>query len=198
MSIYTGVYKVGKRWRARRSLKGESHCLGTFDTEVEAARAYDEFCWQNHLRFIANFPAPTDRTRIQLTQGKVARIDAEDWDRVYRHSLWRYNEGYAVSQGMKMHRVIMDAPDGLDVDHINHDTLDNRKSNLRLCTRADGTRYSRGWVGARNVLPRPSGKFGVQVAKKWYGTYETEEEAIVVATDVRNKLYGEFACHESI
>ena len=38
---------------------------------------------------------------------------------------------------VKLHRFITDCPVGMVVDHINHDTLDNRKSNLRICTNSE-------------------------------------------------------------
>ena len=58
---------------------------------------------------------------------------------------WRNTGGYAgraigieggKQGGELMHRRILNAPDGVQVDHINHNTLDNRRSNLRLCSLA--------------------------------------------------------------
>lgn len=43
-----------------------------------------------------------------------------------------------------MHRLIVGAPTGMDVDHINHDTLDNRKSNLRVCSHSENLRNRTG------------------------------------------------------
>lgn len=41
---------------------------------------------------------------------------------------------------IKMHRMIMNTPKGLETDHINGDPLDNRRSNLRICTHAENIR----------------------------------------------------------
>ncbi len=58
---------------------------------------------------------------------------------------WGLSLGYAVRiglsdgkrRGIRMHRAIMGAPDGLEVDHINRNRLDNRRANLRLATDAE-------------------------------------------------------------
>ncbi len=86
--------------------------------------------------------------QIPLTKGKHTVIDIEDWGKVAEYN-WTYNPlGYArahvsICRGSStdtfksiwMHRVILDAPEELHVDHINGDKLDNRKANLRLATR---------------------------------------------------------------
>lgn len=81
---------------------------------------------------------------VKLKHG-VMKIDKEDWDRL-KHITW-----YTSNLGKKdyyvkcnkpkergllsdlIHRNIMNAPKDMDVDHIFHDTLDNRKSKLNVC-----------------------------------------------------------------
>src|SRR5262245_54770890 len=111
---------------------------------------------------------------VPLTQGKVALIDDEDAPRILTHK-WtlsfdrkrrrkvfyavryvRNEDGSRMSIGM--HREIMNAPDHLEVDHINGDGLDNRKANLRLATRAQNLRNTH----------RPKGKAGYR-GIYWHG-----------------------------
>lgn len=95
--------------------------------------------------------------RIHLTKGKEAIIDDEDLELILNHK-WHAHIGsntrtnyYAAAmvkdlstkkrqRQIRMHRLIMNAGVGDEVDHINHDTLDNRKCNLRLVTHAENMR----------------------------------------------------------
>ena len=88
---------------------------------------------------------------IALTQGKVALVDDEDyeclmamgsWCAVIRSSGWRAQTQHN-GKLQYMHRIILDAPSNLEVDHINHDTLDNRRCNIRLCTRSQNMQNQR-------------------------------------------------------
>ena len=92
---------------------------------------------------------------IILTQGKVAIVDDEDYDYLNQWKWFASNRNgkfyvvrnITVSKNKKtiiyMHRIIMKPPLGMIVDHINHDTFDNRKINLRICTHAENMRNSK-------------------------------------------------------
>ncbi len=83
--------------------------------------------------------------KIELTQGQVALVDDEDfeylnqwkwfarWDRGTK-SFYAGRSNYTDKKHVAMHRVIMglDFGDKVEIDHINHNTLDNTKANLRL------------------------------------------------------------------
>lgn len=85
--------------------------------------------------------------QIPLTQGKVAIVDDEDYDRLVAMGKWqiekRKNTIYAtkkilvngVMKRVYMHSIVMQA-NGAQVDHKFGDGLDNRKENLRICTHA--------------------------------------------------------------
>ena len=82
---------------------------------------------------------------------KCTLVDDEDYERIvetkdkrgkpkkwYCHNNGRARTGYAMSGDRRdsIHRLVMGNPKGMQVDHINGDTLDNRKENLRVCTRS--------------------------------------------------------------
>lgn len=93
-------------------------------------------------------PKNNDEAVVVLTQGYVARISVADIPKIAGHSwsanICRTKSGvrvYAMGRGDKgkksyLHRVLTDAPSGSVVDHINGDTLDNRRSNLRVTTQS--------------------------------------------------------------
>lgn len=80
---------------------------------------------------------------VGLTQYKYAIVDDEDYHRLIKRN-WSYAGGYAVTKirteegytTLAMHKMLMNPQKGFDVDHINHNKLDNRKCNLRICTRS--------------------------------------------------------------
>lgn len=136
---------------------------------------------------------------IPLTRERFAIVDDADYETLAQH-LWHYmTVGYAGrdedGRRVLMHRAILNAPDGLQVDHINHDGLDNRRANLRLVTRAQNEQNRRGpqrgsSTGIRNVYPcAGSSTYFVALhlagQKIYLGTYPTLEEADAAARAAR-------------
>lgn len=132
---------------------------------------------------------------IKLSNNKVSVVDKEDYYKFNSYK-WHFTHGYARSDagGKKtyLHRVIMNAPQGKVVDHINGDTLDNRKSNLRIISHQDNienrTKLNKNnKSGFRGVyLETRTGKwvakYKVNYKNIQIGKYNTKEEAIIAYT----------------
>lgn len=88
--------------------------------------------------------------RLALSNGHVTLIDALDLPRVqqyhwsaYRHRDTWYVRRDGVAPPLYLHRFLLDAPSGMEVDHINGNGLDNTRDNLRLCTHAQNLQNQR-------------------------------------------------------
>lgn len=85
--------------------------------------------------------------QIKLTKGKYTIVDADtyEWASKLKWYASNWKTGFYATRrkgknNTSLHREIMQAPKGLMVDHINGDTLDNRKCNLRLCSNKENQR----------------------------------------------------------
>lgn len=135
----------------------------------------------------------------------TTKIDLDDLDRVSSKIWSLQNKGYIASGAppLYLHRFIIGAKQGFDVDHINGDVKDNRKSNLRICSHANNTRnrintQSRNTTGITGVrVYKPNGKFiaRITVNKKiiHLGYFDSLEKAIEARLDAENKYFGEYA-----
>ena len=114
-------------------------------------------------------------TLIPLPRGRQAIVDSVDYARVADFG-WRlagrgYVRAYVRGSGRNncravyMHRILLDAPAGVEVDHINHNPLDNRRSNLRLTTRSENMQNRRG--PNRNSASGIRGVSWNKAAGKW-------------------------------
>lgn len=140
------------------------------------------------------------------------KVDTEDLDRIISVGSWhaiedntlqttgyymchRYNNKTLGAGCIKLHRFIMNCPKNKIVDHINHDTLDNRKCNLRICTIFENQQNLRNnKSGIVGVHQRARGTWVGKISKnnKVYSKeFKTKEDAIRYRQDMYNKLYKE-------
>lgn len=148
---------------------------------------------------------------LQLYSGESVLVDDDDYT-IHSKVKWQLSPtGYvarsvstnAVRKRVYLHRLIMNCPVGLVVDHINRNRLDNRKSNLRVCTQKQNTIAGNGWEKAeikyKGVSYMRSGgkkvlhKFRARINKKQIGTFNTPEEAAKAYDQEAKRLYGEYA-----
>jgi hypothetical protein len=145
-------------------------------------------------------------------------IDEEDWDKVKDYK-WRIDKpstrprygpyviGYnkELKKEAKLHRLIMDAPKGMLVDHIDGDGLNNTKENLRICTHTENQRNKKSNynnpTGLKGVRPYKNNKYGARLTYKidgksgehHLGSHDTPEEAARAYDKKAKELHGEFA-----
>lgn len=138
---------------------------------------------------------------IPLTKGRHTLIDAEDYPKIVG-SLWCEDSGYATNRKVGfIHCVIADTPPGFQTDHINRDTLDNRKQNLRVCTQEQNQWNSRKMAGCRTPYKGVSivtnGKYQASISVGgrlvYLGVFITAEEAAIAYDTVAKQVRGEYA-----
>lgn len=144
---------------------------------------------------------------VQLTQGFRAILDAADVELVAGRN-WcamtiRRGDGlwvYAASGPILMHRLITGAPAARFVDHADSDGLNNRRSNLRVCTPAENQRNQRthrtNRLGLKGVWQASNGyRASLKTEGRTYhfGPYPTPEEAHAAYCQAAVEHFGEFA-----
>lgn len=154
--------------------------------------------------------------KIDIGRGKYATISAVDFDKVSRFSWCAvpvknrfYARCYWIGAGVPgkklwMHRLVADAPEGKQVDHINGDPLDNRRENLRICSNTENNRAKKR-KGA-GVTSQYRGVSFEDWTKRWkaqlsfggknfnLGRFDSQEAAARAYDAKARELFGEFAC----
>ena len=143
-------------------------------------------------------------------------IDIDDYDKIKNYRWYinyktatatEINHFYIITHfnhhGMKLHRVILNTDDPkILVDHINHNTLDNRKQNLRFCTTSQNAQNSIKHIDNTSGY---KGVFWIKNEKKWraqivynkkqicISLFDTKLEAAYAYNQAALKYHGEFA-----
>lgn len=148
--------------------------------------------------------------KFSIAKGKTTLIDEEDYAMVAKYR-WNYNNGAVTTNviidgkrtTIKLHRYVLRLGKRFPiVDHINGDTLDNRKSNLRTCTQAENLR-NRG--KASNNKSGYKGVSWAKHAKKWQasicvnyksyhlGLFDDPKLAHKAYVEAANELHKDYA-----
>ena len=152
---------------------------------------------------------------IPLTQNACVIVDSDDYIYLSKHKWTLERTPYTAyahrkirrTKTIKMHRVIMNASHGVEVDHINHDGLDNRRSNLRLCSSSQNNqnqKLHRSYAG-KTLSSKYKGVSWQRQIKRWMsyitnagrriylGTFLQEVDAALAYDKAARQLFGEFA-----
>lgn len=140
-------------------------------------------------------------------------FDLEDYNKIKNYS-WHFARGYIEAwdylnsekkTNIRLHRLIMNCPDDLIIDHINHNTFDNRKENLRMVSDLEN---------AWNHIPKNKyGVLGITYNKKketyivritvnhkrlYIGSFKNINDAIKARKEAEVKYYGEYRYKETV
>lgn len=143
---------------------------------------------------------------IHLTNGGFTIVDPE---RVGELNVRRWHtdrDGYVRSgvrvgkktTPLRLHRLVMNAERGMEVDHKNRDLLDNRISNLRIATKSQNAANSkkpakRGVTSKYKGVSWDKGAWSVSVCTHYLGRFQSETEAARVYNAAALERFGEFA-----
>ena len=134
-------------------------------------------------------------------------IDAQDIELVSKYTWHIDSPGYAATNvrtstgraKLYMHRLLMN-PGELHVDHINHNKLDNRRCNLRICTHAQNIRNTgvhsdstSGYVGVSKYRTKYMVRCQLNGVETYHGIYTTSHAAAIVANLARRELHADFS-----
>ncbi|MHC4259417.1 MAG: AP2/ERF family transcription factor [Planctomycetota bacterium] len=152
-----------------------------------------------------------------MAQPKYAKVDPADYKRLRKYEWFasakagncfyarrHTTNGKTKQKLLYLHQEIIEVPDGMVTDHMNHDSMDNRKANLRPATRSQNTCHRRKRSDAKTS--KYKGVSWKKSSRKWQahigfqkrdihlGYFRDEIDAAKAYDEAARKYHGEFAC----
>jgi hypothetical protein len=170
-----------------------------------AKQAKSVLLLDHHLTAFQEIGNVEKAVSVPLSNGQFAFVDAADAGLVSDYSWSAHVRGGAVAytgggradpQFVYMHQLILPPKEGFVTDHVNRDTFDNRRGNLRYATKAqNGMNMDRG--GAYKGITKRDDRWLAQITidgkNKYIGSFPTEEAAAKAYDEAARAAFGEFA-----
>lgn len=163
---------------------------------------------------LGTFPCATMKEIRVSGSDRPALVDDEDYLIASRFNWHLNNSGYAAKSihptrltntTILLHRVLMGVKKGQFVDHINHDTLDNRRLNLRIvtlgqncCNRIKVAKATSKFKGVGFIDGKFRARINFQRRSTYLGVFDSEIDAAEAYNKAASALHGEYACLNKI
>lgn len=149
------------------------------------------------------------------SNGSEFYFDKEDYDKIKEYC-WNYDGKYVqahtnknikdeyTTKIIRLHRVILDIKDkeNISIDHINNIRYDCRKENLRKATTHQNSANKKNCCATIDnpvgINKKPNNKYSVSICKKYYGTFDSFEEAFNKRKELEKEKFGEFRYDDSL
>ena len=140
--------------------------------------------------------------------GYVVQFDDVDIDLIKQHGWRGVNRNYGCYvttdinyKSQYLHRMLMTPKEGLEIDHVDGNGLNNRRNNLRVCTHAENSRNIHSVIGAskdkvvywRKERSRWVARIKVNYEVKWLGSFADEIDAAMAYNNAAVEHFGQFA-----
>lgn len=147
----------------------------------------------------------------ELHNGVVFIFDRKDYAKISNvkwYTSWEGGRPYLInSRGKKLHNYLMECPYGYEIDHVNHDTLDNRTCNLRICTHQQNQcnqplqkNNTSGVTGVSYYSPRRKFRARIKACQHdiHLGYYKSFKEAVQARNVAMQCMFGEYGVYNKV
>lgn len=181
---------------------GTTTSCGCYNNEIIKKKAY-----HNQISKKYNtFDLSNDYGIGYTSAGEVFCFDLEDYEKIKNLCWFNDGKGYLRArrklnnEKVYMHRIVTNCPDDMVIDHINHNTFDNRKSNLRIVTISQNAMNKRiasnNTSGVKGVIILDNGKAKSIITKErnviHLGVYDNFDDAVYARKQAEKTYFGEY------